>query len=181
MNTSNNRRYQETEQKIKDAFLHLLDSGKRMEQISVQDICRMARISRPSFYTHYEDINEMVLKTEREKAEQIQAILMREAVPTAGIFETYFDYLKDNRSFYMAYFSSGENAYSQSLMDAYFREHQTDYQDSGMDAESVKYLMTFFSAGLKAVAYRWLKGGCKETSFAMAAFIHRTYFSGHSK
>lgn len=98
MNTSNNRRYQDTEQKIVNAFFHLLESGKTLEQISVQNICHIAGISRPSFYTHYEDINDMVVKIEKEKAENIQVILMNEAIPSFRILKRYFEYLKENRT-----------------------------------------------------------------------------------
>lgn len=176
MNTSNNRRYHETEQKIKAAFLQLLDLGKSLEQIYVQDICNIAGISRPAFYTHYEDINDMFIKIEQEKAENIKEILMNEAVPSFQVFEKYFDYLKDNRSFYTAYFSSVDNAYvSWAMMDTYLKENKMYYEKSGLEEESIRYLMTFFSAGLKALALRWLKGGCKESSSEMVSLIHKAY------
>lgn len=176
MNTSNNRRYRETEQRIKDAFFNLLDSEK-MEHISVQDICHTARISRPTFYTHYEDINDMIMKIEQDKAETIYAILRSRTIPSVKIFEKYFDYLKENRSFYTEYLCSGENALiSQSLMDTYLKENQDYYAGLGVNEESIKYLMIFFAAGLKAIALRWLKGGCKEPSAEMAELIHKAYF-----
>lgn len=177
MNTSNNRRYQETEQKIINAFFHLLDSGKTIDQIFVQDICHTARISRPSFYTHYEDINDMIMKIEKEKAGNIQTILMQETALSPRMLEKYFDYLKENRTFYIAYFSSGDNAHiSQPMMDTYLNDHPEHYTKAGMNEERIRYCMTFFSAGLKAAAFRWLNGGCKESSSEMADLIHKLYF-----
>lgn len=153
-------------------FVILMESGKTIEQISVQNICRIAEISRPSFYTHYEDINDMVMKIEKEKAENIQVILMNEAIPSFQILKRYFEYLKENRIFYIAYFSSGDNAHiSQPMMDTYLKYHREYHTKTGLDEESTRYLMTFFSAGLKAVAFRWLKGGCKKSPAEMAALV----------
>lgn len=176
MNTSNNSRYQETEQKIKDAFFHLLNTGRTIDRIFVQDVCRIAEISRPSFYAHYEDINDLVIQIEKEKAEKIQSILMSEALPPVQVFKQYFEYLKANQSFYIAYFCSGDNSHiSQSMMDVYLQENIEFYIKSGLDKESVRYLMTFFSSGLKAIALQWLKGGCRESSSDMVALLDRVY------
>ena len=55
MNISNNKRYIETEARIHLAFEKLL-SVKSFNEITVNNICNEAGISRPSFYAHYEDI-----------------------------------------------------------------------------------------------------------------------------
>lgn len=87
----------------------------------------------------------------------------------------------ENRGFYAAYFGSWDNAYiSQSMMDTYFKENFAHYTKAGLDEESMKYLMTFFSAGLKAIALRWLKGGCKQSSVDMVSLIHRAFFMSYN-
>ena len=60
MNISNNKRYIETEARIHLAFEKLL-SVKSFNEITVNNICNEAGISRPSFYAHYEDINDMMI------------------------------------------------------------------------------------------------------------------------
>lgn len=85
MNISNNRRYQETEQRIQSAFLKLLESGKDIDEIYIQDICRAGNITRPTFYSHYEDINDLVMQIEMEKAERIRSIMTAYAVPTQTV------------------------------------------------------------------------------------------------
>lgn len=174
MNTSNNRRYQETEHKINRAFFQLLDSGKTIDQIFVQDICQIAHISRPSFYTHYEDINDMIVKIEKEKAKSIRDILISEAIPSGRTLEKYFEYLQENRSFYIAYFSSGDNSHiAKPLMDAYFKQNRNYHEQTGLSGESLKYLMSFFASGLKAVACDWLTGGCRESPAQMASLVQK--------
>ncbi len=67
MNITNNKRYKETEVSIQEAFLTLLER-KQITDISVKDICNIAHISRPSFYSHYDDINDLIIKLEYEKS-----------------------------------------------------------------------------------------------------------------
>ena len=60
MNMSGNSRYIDTEGKIQCAFMELLGK-KSLNAVSVSDICTMAHISRPSFYAHYDDINDLIM------------------------------------------------------------------------------------------------------------------------
>lgn len=167
MNISNNRRYQETEQRIQSAFLKLLESGKDIDEIYIQDICRAGNITRPTFYSHYEDINDLVMQIEMEKAERIRSIMTAYAVPTQRSLEQYFEYLQDNRIFYLAFFRAGDRSYiSRPLMESYLEE----YADTSRH-ESIQYQMDFFAAGLKAVAFRWLKSGCVQSPTEMAMLV----------
>ena len=75
MNTSNNKRYIETEARIHLAFEKLL-SVKSFNEITVNNICNEAGISRPSFYAHYEDINDMMNQIELEKSLPIKQMLI---------------------------------------------------------------------------------------------------------
>ncbi|MBP3476892.1 MAG: TetR/AcrR family transcriptional regulator [Lachnospiraceae bacterium] len=176
MNTSNNKRYQETEQKIIDTFLHLLQEGKKLDEIYVQDICRLSGISRPSFYTHYEDINDLILKIEQEKMEHIHTILMQESVPSFETFLKYFQFLKENRSFYIAFFSTNDTFHiTTALMDSFVHNHKQFFPDSCLDLKTATYLMISFSASLKSLAYKWLLDGCEETPDEMVEILEKAY------
>jgi len=63
MNTKNNQRYQENEKKIRECFISLLDSTD-IDHITVRMICEAAGIHRSTFYTHFEDIFDLLHKTE---------------------------------------------------------------------------------------------------------------------
>lgn len=119
MNTSKNKRYQETEERICQAFTQLL-SVKGYSDITVHDICTCAQISRPSFYAHYEDINDMIIQMEQEKGVQIQRLLISEDGLSIRSFEQYFCFLKENRGFYTAYLTaSGSRNMTSHLMDTF--------------------------------------------------------------
>ena len=73
MNISNNLRYKSTEEKIEDAFLRLL-KRKRYNCIYVQDLCKEAGINRSSFYAHYLDINDLMMKYEDKVAQNVVSL-----------------------------------------------------------------------------------------------------------
>ena len=169
MNTNGNKRFQETERKIHLAFEALL-SEKRFQAITVHDICQEAGISRPSFYAHYEDINDMIMQMEREKGEQIQKILISHERLTIESFEEYFTFLKQNRGFYSAYLGMpAASSIADDLMDAFIHTRNVP------KTERMRYQMVFLMAGIRAVAYTWLTQGCGTPVKALAQIVYKQY------
>lgn len=169
MNTSGNKRFQETEKKIYNTFSELL-STKSFNDITVNDICKRAGISRPSFYSHYDDINDLIIQMEQEKGIHIQKILVSDRYLTVDSFKKYLDFIKNNRSFYTAYFSTSNNGIvTNQLMETFIRTHKLT------NAENTSYQMNFFMSGLKSVAYKWLIDDCRISVQALAEIIYAQY------
>lgn len=55
-----------TERMLKEALYQLM-KRKPLHKITVRELCKEARVSRPTFYTHYHDIYELVTEYEWEK------------------------------------------------------------------------------------------------------------------
>ena len=55
MNTPNNRRKKESIERIEKAFIELLQS-RPLNQISVSELCKRARLNRTTFYANYADV-----------------------------------------------------------------------------------------------------------------------------
>lgn len=51
-----NRNYEKTETAIKDALIKLANQKRSLIGVTVKDICKLANISRSTFYLHYADI-----------------------------------------------------------------------------------------------------------------------------
>lgn len=58
-------RIEKTRRAIKNAFLTLLD-GKKLEQITVKELCQTAQISKGTFYLHYHDLYDLCDRLQRE-------------------------------------------------------------------------------------------------------------------
>ena len=61
MNTPNNKRRKQSQEKIEKVFIELLQT-KELNQISVTDICKIAHLNRSTFYANYIDIFDLVEK-----------------------------------------------------------------------------------------------------------------------
>ena len=64
MNTKNNQRYKDSEKRIQDALMKLMEN-QELEDVTVMDICKEAHINRATFYAHYEDIYDLMSRVER--------------------------------------------------------------------------------------------------------------------
>ena len=66
MNVKNNSRYKLSSEKIETTFLSLIINHK-YEDITITQICETANINRSTFYSHYDDINDLIIKIEKSK------------------------------------------------------------------------------------------------------------------
>lgn len=169
MNTSGNKRYIETDNKIQAAFLLLLER-KHINDISINEICKSAHISRPSFYAHYEDINDLILNIESEKSSYIGELLTTNISLSIRDFEKYLCYVKTNKNFYIAYFKCENNTHiSKQMMEQYISKNHIN------DTPLLRYRMLFFMAGLKAIISEWLNQNCHESVEQISQILMEQY------
>ena len=74
MNTKNNQRYRDSEKKIRDALMKLMED-QELEDVTVMDICKEADIHRTTFYAHYEDIYDLMEQVERQIRRELSETL----------------------------------------------------------------------------------------------------------
>lgn len=177
MNIANNIRYASTDEKIRNALFKLL-RFKSFDGISVKDICSEADINRSSFYSHYTDINDLLIRTEQALSKDVSEILKTKDNFKLDAFEELFEFIKKNKAFYKAYLKFNAESFVERDMYKKFRvpmlnlakDKQFYYNESELD-----YQLRFFGAGLKAICARWLEKDCKETPHQMAELIHKQY------
>ena len=61
MNTTNNKRKKDSQERIEKIFVELLQY-KELNEVSVTDICKLANINRTTFYNNYLDIYDLADK-----------------------------------------------------------------------------------------------------------------------
>ena len=159
MNTPNNKRRKQTRDKISKVFITLLQS-KEISEISVTDICKLAKINRSTFYVNYLDIYDL--------ADQIKEKLwydLLELYPdeVKGKYHSYnflrlFQHIKDNQLYYKTLFKLNFD----------FSKYYKNYYEAGAlnyydDNKYINYHLEFFKAGLNAIIKKWLDNGCLES------------------
>ena len=105
MNTVNNKRKRNSQEKIKKIFIDLIQN-KEINEITVSDICKKAKLNRTTFYSNYIDIYDLADKI---KDELFQDVLDLYPDETKNMKRSYdflklFKHVKDNQMFYKTYF-----------------------------------------------------------------------------
>ena len=158
MNTPNNKRRKETRDKISKVFITLLQT-KEITEISVTDICKLAKINRSTFYVNYLDIYDLADKIGQDLEQDVFSLYQeeRDTNHNSNNFLKLFKHIKDNQIFYQTYFKL--------KMDQNLITQEYDYQLSKelYDDKYIDYHMEFFKAGLNAIIKKWLSNGCKES------------------
>src|SRR3954470_1527230 len=95
-----------TRQLIKDALIDLLQEME-LNKITVNRIAERATINRVTFYLHYDDIQDMLVKMAQEMAEEVESILKSTATSQNSADDigwlklvTLLEYITVNGRFY---------------------------------------------------------------------------------
>lgn len=169
MNTKNNKRRRDSQERIEKAFIALLQTHE-IKDITVSDLIKVTGLNRSTFYANYLDIFDLADKT-RKKLEQ----------DFSNLFSNYdyfndrsgalkmFRHIKENQLFYHTYFKlCYDNKHLISIYDPKRAEMEHI-------SENLKYHIEFFRNGLNAIIKLWLAGGCKESPEEMAEVLKAEY------
>lgn len=180
MNRAKNNRYQETENRIKSSLLTLLEMN-RVEKITIKQVCAGAGIHRSSFYLHFTDIYEVLVKIENEFSQKLLQIFMK-YIDANGIdwalVQAIFEFVKENEAFYRTFlagnteisvFKLAEKSNLTEVMPK-IRERTGLHLYAGMDLH-----MVFFAKGLEGVIRKWVENGCKISPETMTEMVCEEY------
>lgn len=177
MNTKNNLRYQESEQKIKDTVMSLLNS-KSLNQLSVQDICKVSGINRSTFYAHYQDIPELLNKLESdihkkiiEKYNNLDDV--SESMLDGSFYLPFLTTIYEHRNFYKACLQT-RNSFPITTGYEDLMEHVVKPICKGVgitDDSEMLYYLVFYQAGFTFVLKRWVDDDCKESPEKIADYL----------
>lgn len=178
MNTKNNLRFQETDDKIQRCFLSLINQ-KQISRITVQEICNKVGINRSSFYAHYEDIYSLLNSISRKVGRDLLIQLSKiEYDPTVPISKAHLcvtlEHVKTYSSFYKGWLDDVGAAKTEeifrTLLENIFRPWLQQHIASISD-HRIEYHFAFFKAGLMAIIRQWLYFDCKESPDEIAHII----------
>ena len=182
MNISGNMRFQSTEGKIEKAVMTLLKKRK-YDSFSVKDICAEAGVNRSTFYAHYLDINDLMIKIEDNISQEMQGVLSPLYSLTSGNlsenpFIAFFRFILENKAFYKAFIKSNTPSFLAPKMmkkSAFLLQQVAAKEKFNYSETEINYHLHFFGGGLKAVCVQWLLNDCSESPEEMAKIIHDEY------
>lgn len=145
----------------------------------MREICEHAQVNRSTFYAHFEDIYDMMTKSELAMAEGLGNRFS--STIDAGNFLTpevalhFFEYVRENREFYTHYLENGEHntlRYGFEFITEYFVKPVC--RKNGLtDPTWIRYYGEFFVSGMLAAVRLWLEEGCVTPPAEMASGMLR--------
>ena len=169
MNTPNNKRKRDSQEKIEKTFLQLIQK-KNITEISVSTICEIAKLNRSTFYANYIDVYDLVEKVKNRMADEFARFQFSnnsEQNPTGYL--NMFKHIKENQIFFKTYFKLEDISISP------ITQHNTEMAKKYYDNKYIDYHIEFFRAGLNAIIKKWLNNNCKETPEEMVKIITSEY------
>lgn len=173
MNTKNNKRYKISCEKIETAFLTLI-LNHNYEDITISQICEAAEINRSTFYAHYDDINDLIIKIEASFATSIAGIFNYGLRQSHEAFIEMFTFVEKNKYFYKAFLNIPYISLAEKNTKSKVMTSLKDHLNNKDDIE-LFYRASFFGAGIKEICRLWLDRDCKETPEQMAKMIFNEY------
>ena len=179
MNTPNNQRFQETEDRIVDAFLSLLKE-REPEKITVSQLCAVCHINRSSFYLHFTDVYALMVEIDRRLSQYLGELFSsgKDEWNIGRRFTRFFSFGGEHRDFYRVYLDRCRDSrlFNAALGDVALRNVERLAGEMGFTSENeLRYHQTFFKAGLASMLREWIAGGCRETPEEMGDILSREY------
>lgn len=167
-------RAQYTRRVIEEQFLSLLGE-KPYTKITVTELCQRAHLNRATFYKHYEDVPDLLEKTEERLLDGLREVLERHT--PGGLYELVLcvaRYMKESGERYIALGSGNGDPELAVRSFELCRERAYPLLVSnlpGIGEDRRELLYRFLSQGSGGVLTAWLRSGMKQPPEELAGFL----------
>lgn len=172
MNTLNNKRKKDSRKRIEKAFIELIQN-KEINEISITDLVKKAKLNRSTFYVNYIDIYDLADKIREKMFQDLLDLYKEEAIKQEHSYNylKLFEHIKDNQIYYNTMFKL--NFDFMNYYDNYLdKEDAIKYYGT---TKNMDYHIEFFKAGISSIIKKWLSNGCKESPEEMIEIIKSEY------
>lgn len=172
MNTLNNKRKKDSQKRIEKAFIELIQN-KEINEISITDLVKKAKLNRSTFYVNYIDIYDLADKIREKMFQDLLDLYKEEAIKQEHSYNylKLFEHIKDNQIYYNTMFKL--NFDFMNYYDNYLdKEDAIKYYGT---TKNMDYHIEFFKAGISSIIKKWLSNGCKESPEEMIEIIKSEY------
>ena len=172
---SNDVRKNRTKIQLRDAMIQLL-SEKSFDQISTTELVKRAKVSRSSFYTHYQDKYDMIEAYQRRLFETIQYVFEKN---DGNLYETMletFEFLQQNKIYAALLSENGSKEIHQFILQKLKDLLQNSIFPKGSRRANLGkvgkiYATTYYANAIFGTAQSWLRRNQKETPAQIANLL----------
>lgn len=166
-----------TQNIVKKCLLQML-SEKKLNEITVSELCKKAELTRGTFYNHfydvydvYESIEEEFLSALYSRLDKIKAYDFDNA-----FFKEIIKFLSQNRDFIMVIIANlGKSSLVKNMIAYACRKYMTEFGEHypELDKNLIKTVFTFNINGALGLLVEWMKDGMKKSPDIVADEISR--------
>lgn len=159
---ANDVRTQVTKRLLKEAFHSMIEKDMENE-ITVKALCKMAQVSRVTFYTHYKDIYEMIVE---DQTENLRLIGIEELYQSKRCYQEITEelilrllvHIDSNDKLYRYYFSVIKDNYMEIVIRDLLSHIsiQVGAYEKTMHPEVVKMFVNYHAAGIIQIMRQWM-------------------------
>ncbi len=177
------KRILKSKKKLTNTLLELL-KNKRLEDITVLELCHKANINRTTFYKYYKDIEDLVLKIENslisDLAQIIPEIKRNYLISfTSKIIETF----ASKKEIYTRLLSeNGDHTFLRRILRLVYDESIEEWKKllRKASANDLEKIYSFIVDGSIGIIKKWIKEECQDDPQNVAIFINKICMSGLS-
>lgn len=178
------RRTRRTKKLLTDAFVELL-SNKKLNEITIKELCEKADINRGTFYLHYQDIYDLKQQIEADLCEELANLIMPfpnvKELDFYQLFYNMFSFTKKNADLFNALLGpNGDISFLTNLKDL-FKEYYLSPIMQGQPiayTRNIEYAYDFISAGFTGLVASWLGNDNSYSIDEMANLTSKIVFDG---
>jgi len=171
------RRVTYTKMVLKKSLLETIYE-KPVSKITVKEICEKADINRATFYSHFNDVYDMLNQIENELYETIKRTVDKSwrANSLAELLTGVCNDIKLNEDVCKAVLSdNGDKDFLNRALFVARDKCVSDWKTAApeADTETLEKIYTFFSYGSAAIVLSWVRSGMEESPKEIASFIEQ--------
>ncbi|EKQ56188.1 MULTISPECIES: TetR-like C-terminal domain-containing protein [unclassified Clostridium] len=184
MNKRNNERFQNTELKIQQTLLDLLEN-KDFSKITVREICTSAHINRSTFYSHYLDAYDLIDKTELNMHKKLVSLYVGTGISKTNFLSTkyitiFLNFIYEYRNFYRVRLQTRKSFPIEQGFEPLLSEIVKPYcQKKGFKSEDeMMYFFVYLQAGFTMMIKRWVDNDFNESPEELSEIILKCISNG---
>lgn len=179
------RRTRRTKKLLTEAFVELL-TYKKLNEITIKELCEKADVNRGTFYLHYQDIYDLKQQIEADICAELATLIIiplpnvRE-LDSYQLFYNLFSFTQKNADLFNALLGpNGDIAFMKHLKNL-FKEYYLSPIMQGQPiayARNIEYAYDFASAGFTELVISWLSNSNPASIEEMARLTSKMLFDG---
>lgn len=175
------RRIKYTKKIIKETLISLLKE-KKINKITVSEICSKADINRATFYRYYLDVYDLLDKIKDEFVSQLLEVSNNNNEDTVSSFSKNLLYVfLQNKNLVKVLFNNKNDLYFlNEILEVIFNKFKNKWKNNNLTDEEIKYASIFIFNGSLGVINYWVQNNFEKDIDEICSIIENLSYNGIS-